>query len=695
METVGLGSPDGAITSNTSSKMESVGLGSPDGAMQEYTMRWSRMRKTVEIKPIETGLIRSSISSAKFDANTGKRGAIEKVILNNVSGAAFPSEVLALMGPSGSGKTSLLNALSGRSSYDSGVITINDKPMTGASMKRLMSKIAYVKQNDVFFGHLTVRDQLTYTALLRLPSSLPKASKHEEVDRIIKLLRLSKVADSPIMLLSGGEKKRVNIGTELLTDPAIIMLDEPTSGLDSTSAVSLMNLLHTLAKNHGKTVVTSIHQPSSAVFRSFDRLLMLAEGSVVYFGSPVESLSYLRDLNLACPDGYNASDHWMDLLVIDSAIEEEEEEEEDQDDDNAMAITERTNTAENSSDDSNNEGLHQRRQISVGRGSPRVQLICAWDSEAVAEQNDMAEKEGSDSGKDVGNLNKIKKYNTTWLTQFGVLTHRSLKNSRAAIFTPLNFVKSIALGLIAGLLWFQLGSSEKYVSDKSSYYFFTMTYWVFDSMFGALMSFPAERVVILKERASASYHLSAYFLGKTVSETPTRLTLPFIYMLISFWMGAISPEFTVFLGSVACTLMSVLAGESFGLMIGTSIYDMERAMTVMTVCALGLMLLGGFYVQNVPSFVAWAQYLSPFKYSYDASLHIVFNDQDVSCDGSGALGALCGGASTGSVPGNQVVEFLGVTTSVGFNVGLLTVLIIVPRFIAYRFLLSKKGGERS
>jgi hypothetical protein len=129
-----------------------------------------------------------------------------------------------------------------------------------------------------------------------------------------------------------------------------------------------------------------------------------------------------------------------------------------------------------------------------------VQLICAWDSEAVAEQNDMAEKEGSDSGKDVGNLNKIKKYNTTWLTQFGVLTHRSLKNSRAAIFTPLNFVKSIALGLIAGLLWFQLGSSEKYVSDKSSYYFFTMTYWVFDSMFGALMSFPAERVVILKVR---------------------------------------------------------------------------------------------------------------------------------------------------------------------------------------------------
>ena len=193
------------ITKQALTTMESVAFGAPDGAKQEYTMRWSRIRKTVEIKPADSGLIRSSISSAKFDANTAK-GSIEKVILNDVSGAAFPSEVLALMGPSGSGKTSLLNALSGRSAYDSGVITINDKPMTGAAMKRLMSKIAYVKQNDVFFGHLTVRDQLTYTALLRLPSSLPKASKHDEVDRIIKLLRLSKVADSPIMLLV--EEKR-------------------------------------------------------------------------------------------------------------------------------------------------------------------------------------------------------------------------------------------------------------------------------------------------------------------------------------------------------------------------------------------------------------------------------------------------------------------------------------------------------
>merc|ERR1711920_916254 len=129
------------------------------------------------------------------------------------------------------------------------------------------------------------------------------------------MLRLEKVADSEIRLLSGGEKKRTNIGTELLTEPCCLLLDEPTSGLDSTSAVSLMKLLQSLARSQQKTVITSIHQPSSALFFAFDQLMLLAEGNAVYFGTPKNSLEYLRSQNMACPDGYNAADHWMDLLV--------------------------------------------------------------------------------------------------------------------------------------------------------------------------------------------------------------------------------------------------------------------------------------------------------------------------------------------------------------------------------------------
>ena len=190
---------------------------------------------------------------------------------------SFDSHYLVIrsLSPSGSGKTSLLNCLSGRNPYDSGVVSVNGRPLGGADMKRLMAKIAYVKQADIFFTHLTVRDQLGYTAFLRLPQEWPAETKRNEVERIIKLLRLTKVADSKIQMLSGGEKKRVNIGTELLTDPSILLLDEPTSGLDSTSAVALIQMLQSLARTSQKTVVTSIHQPSSALFRSFDRLIML------------------------------------------------------------------------------------------------------------------------------------------------------------------------------------------------------------------------------------------------------------------------------------------------------------------------------------------------------------------------------------------------------------------------------------
>lgn len=128
-------------------------------------------------------------------------------------------------------------------------------------------------------------------------------------------------------------------------------------------------------------------------------------------------------------------------------------------------------------------------------------------------------------------------------------------------------------------------------------------------------------------------------------------------------------------------------------MVGTTVYDMEKAMTVMTVFSLFLMLLGGFFVENVPVFIAWAKYLSPFKYAYDASLQLVFNSP-VPCDGSGALGDICGGASTGSASPDEVLNYLGVQGSVGFNVGLLFVLILVPRYIAYRALRAKKAGER-
>jgi ABC-type lipoprotein export system ATPase subunit len=215
-------------TSPSVSIIEDPREGKSNGS--SFTLRWSRLEKTVQVKESNSGLLRGSIAAPTADSVNAlkKSGPVTKTILSQVSGCAAPGQVLAMMGPSGSGKTSLLNCLSARTSYDSGVISVNGKPLTAAMSKRLMAKIAYVRQADVFFTHLTVRDQLGYTAFLRLPQKWEKQRKLDEVERIIKLLRLTNVADSKIQTLSGGEKKRVNIGTELLTDPACLLLDEPT-----------------------------------------------------------------------------------------------------------------------------------------------------------------------------------------------------------------------------------------------------------------------------------------------------------------------------------------------------------------------------------------------------------------------------------------------------------------------------------
>mmetsp|Transcript_53866 Transcript_53866/g.65021 ORF Transcript_53866/g.65021 Transcript_53866/m.65021 type:complete len:706 (-) Transcript_53866:102-2219(-) len=667
--------------------------GSGDGNSGFY-LRWSRVRKEVTVSEASSGLLRGSIAvptGETLDA-IRKTGPVKKTILNDVSGYARPGEIMALMGPSGSGKTSLLNVLSGRSSYDSGDITVDGVRSEGAVLKRLKRKIAYVKQSDLFFGHLTVRDQLTYTALLRLPSDMSKPQKYAEVNRIIQVLRLEKCADTPIKLTSGGEKKRVNIGTEMLMDPSVIMLDEPTSGLDSTSAVALMSTLHSLAKNNGKTIITSIHQPSSAVFQAFDSLMLLADGHAVYFGAPSQSLRYLDGLKLSCPNGYNAADHWMDLLVVDSAMGEGD------------ALTpfsvksETQHTLHSTSHDGpRDDGADGSLTIcdeSQPREKPRNVLIAAWDGESIAKRVDETTKSGTanGNGKDefLGSFGQ--KYNASWLTQVRVLMHRSMKNSATAIFTPLNMIKSAAIGLLMGLLWFRMPYTERYVTDRVSYYFFTMTYWVFDAMFSALMEFPEERRIIFKERDSGCYHLSAYFIARTTSEAPARLSLPCIYLVISYWLAAINPNAGIFFASILCTLLCVLSGESMGLLIGALVLDFEKAITLMTVVSLMLMVVGGFFVANVPAFVSWLKYLSAFKYSFDASRQLIF-DKPVPCDGSGVL-EYCKGGSVGSVSPQQMIDWMGATGSVGFNAGMLFLLFLVPRYVAFLALKRHRGEER-
>jgi ATP-binding cassette, subfamily G (WHITE), eye pigment precursor transporter len=168
-------------------------------------------------------------------------------------------------------------------------------------------------QDDSLIGSLTVFESLDYVARLKLPH-LTKDQRRERIDKIIKQLRLWKVRDSLIGTqfrrgISGGEKRRVAIGVELVTSPSILFLDEPTSGLDGASAYTVMKNIIDLGKM-GCSIICTIHQPRSNIFSLFDQLLLLSTGQVAYMGPAASAMTYFEQLGCSMSYVSNPAD-WM------------------------------------------------------------------------------------------------------------------------------------------------------------------------------------------------------------------------------------------------------------------------------------------------------------------------------------------------------------------------------------------------
>lgn len=244
----------------------------------------------------------------------GKWGSKEKTILNGITGMVCPGEILAMLGPSGSGKTTLLSALGGRLNGKlSGKITYNGQPFSG-SIKR---QTGFVAQDDILYPHLTVLETLFFTALLRLPSNLTRNDKLQHVEQIITELGLIRCRNSmiggPLVRgISGGEKKRVSIAQEMLINPCLLLLDEPTSGLDSTTAQKILTTIKRLATG-GRTIVTTIHQPSSRLYHMFDKVVLLSEGHPIYNGPASTALDYFSSIGFSTSMTVNPADLLLDL----------------------------------------------------------------------------------------------------------------------------------------------------------------------------------------------------------------------------------------------------------------------------------------------------------------------------------------------------------------------------------------------
>eukprot|EP00002_Diphylleia_rotans_P029205 TRINITY_DN5935_c0_g1_i2.p1 TRINITY_DN5935_c0_g1~~TRINITY_DN5935_c0_g1_i2.p1 ORF type:complete len:349 (+),score=53.74 TRINITY_DN5935_c0_g1_i2:107-1153(+) len=240
----------------------------------------------------------------------------ERVIIRGVSGEARSGQLCALMGSSGAGKTTLLDVLSCHLGPYEGEILINNSPLSRNVLRKVS---AYVVQTEKLPESFTVRETLQFYANLKLPRSTSQAARDGVVDYLLSELMLQGARDTPIggaffRGISGGEKRRVSIGIELITRPGLIFLDEPTSGLDSNSSFTVMKILKKLAQG-GRTIIASIHQPRPDIFYMMDVLTLLSEGENFYFGPTSRCVEYFTSIGFACPPLMNPADFIIDVMT--------------------------------------------------------------------------------------------------------------------------------------------------------------------------------------------------------------------------------------------------------------------------------------------------------------------------------------------------------------------------------------------
>ncbi|XP_042476008.1 ABC transporter G family member 28-like isoform X2 [Macadamia integrifolia] len=241
-----------------------------------------------------------------------------KHLLRCVTGKIMPGRVSAVMGPSGAGKTTFLSALAGKVAgcTMTGSVLVNGKDESIRSYKKI---IGFVPQDDIVHGNLTVEENLRFSARCRLSADMAKPDKVLVIERVIESLGLQAVRDSLVGTvekrgISGGQRKRVNVGLEMVMEPSLLILDEPTSGLDSSSSQLLLRALRREALE-GVNICMVVHQPSYALFKMFDDLILLAKGGLTVYHGPVKKVEeYFAGLGIHVPDRVNPPDHFIDIL---------------------------------------------------------------------------------------------------------------------------------------------------------------------------------------------------------------------------------------------------------------------------------------------------------------------------------------------------------------------------------------------
>lgn len=282
------------------------------------------VEKGVELSRHLTNTAVSTFSWSDIEVTVKDRKTKTPIqILSSNYGSFSAGDVVALMGPSGSGKTTLLNVLAHRTSSMHGTtrgkIMINGQVTNESALRQVST---YVEQEDAMIGILTTRETIDFAARLSMVGKISKSERLSRVNELIESFGLQRQSDTIVGTplrkgLSGGQKRRLSVASQLVTSPRIVFLDEPTSGLDSAASFECMKYIREVAKQHNLIVIASIHQPSTTTFQLFDQLLLLSGGRTCYVGSVPNVHKYFERISRPIPLHINPAEFLLDLVNSD------------------------------------------------------------------------------------------------------------------------------------------------------------------------------------------------------------------------------------------------------------------------------------------------------------------------------------------------------------------------------------------
>ncbi|KAG7386895.1 hypothetical protein PHYPSEUDO_015100 [Phytophthora pseudosyringae] len=588
----------------------------------------------------------------------------QKIILESMSGVARPGELLVVMGPSGAGKSSLLDCISGRNNAIKGQVTVNGSPW-GKELKRFA---AYVMQEDLFHATLTVREHLALQARLRMSGSFSREQYLGRVDTLLEEFGLSKSKDTLIggwmqRGISGGERKRLALATELLTNPSVLFADEPTSGLDSFMAKSVVQQLRRLAANEGRTVVATIHQPSSEVFALFDRLELLADGATIYQGKAVDVVEYFASCGYECPTFVNPADYLMEKIVVVDA-------------DTDRAGVERVRT------------LKETWKTHASQQDGAIEVVNPQDvNSSAANGNIVSTPRSTEEVLDFEDSRA-----SVW-GQIHVLgTRNALRLLRDKTALRLQSVQTLVTTLLVGIIFFQLTLDQQGVSNFSGAFFYIVTEQVYGASMPAIMSVPMELPIVYREYDIGLYSVASWYAAKNLCELPQQVILPVISLLPLYFLVGIGHDFSMYIQMQLVVILLHSSCVAFGYCISCLCRRIDVAPLAGNIVLMPLLLLGGLFIDpsDVPAVLRWVQYITPFRYGYYGLMRVFWRRVDaISCDDV-AAGETCAARTGLDVLANKGIS----NRSVASDLWLLLALSVGFRVIGYIALALNVGKRK-